>query len=188
MSTTLSGKATSTPGSSTCSRVSPCATIISAMSPTTLDDGVTLTMSPNIRFTSAYIVRDLVPALLEPHRPRLRLEVGELPARHLVQVDLRGRRLQPGLEGGVLVAHRLPVVRDRPDRLDVEPGVALGPRAAPRRSSRGRAARCCPRSCPSPRRPRRPRRARRRGCCRPRRRWCRGCGSGSAGRPPPSAS
>ena len=55
MSTTLSGKATSTPGSSTCSRVSPCATIISAMSPTTLDDGVTLTMSPNIRFTSAYM-------------------------------------------------------------------------------------------------------------------------------------
>ena len=37
MSTTLSGKATSTPGSSTCARVSPCATIISAMSPTTLE-------------------------------------------------------------------------------------------------------------------------------------------------------
>ena len=28
-------------------------TIMIAMSPTTLDDGVTLTMSPNIRFTSA---------------------------------------------------------------------------------------------------------------------------------------
>ena len=34
-------------------RVSPEATIISARSPTTFDDGVTLTMSPNRRFTSA---------------------------------------------------------------------------------------------------------------------------------------
>ena len=32
--------------------VRPWATIISAMSPTTLDDGVTLTMSPNSRLTS----------------------------------------------------------------------------------------------------------------------------------------
>ena len=55
MSTTLSGKATSTAGSSTWARVRSCATIISAMSPTTLDEGVTLTMSPNIRFTSAYM-------------------------------------------------------------------------------------------------------------------------------------
>ena len=34
-------------------RVSPEATIISARSPTTFDDGVTLTMSPNRRLTSA---------------------------------------------------------------------------------------------------------------------------------------
>ncbi len=53
MSTTESGKATSTEGSSTCWRDRPCATIISAISPTTLELGVTLTMSPNIRFASA---------------------------------------------------------------------------------------------------------------------------------------
>ena len=35
-------------GSSTSFAVRPCATIISAMSPTTLEDGVTLTMSPNM--------------------------------------------------------------------------------------------------------------------------------------------
>jgi hypothetical protein len=53
MSITLSGKATSVSGSSTSARVRPWLTIISAMSPTTLDDGVTLTISPNIWFTSA---------------------------------------------------------------------------------------------------------------------------------------
>ena len=55
MSITLSGKATSTAGSSTSARVRPWETITRAMSPTTLDEGVTLTMSPNMRFTSAYI-------------------------------------------------------------------------------------------------------------------------------------
>ncbi len=53
MPTTLSGKDTSTAGSSTCARLNPCETIIRAMSPTTLEEGVTFTMSPNIRFTSA---------------------------------------------------------------------------------------------------------------------------------------
>ena len=51
--TTESGNATSRFGSSTSSRVSPAETIDSAMSPTTFDDGVTFTMSPNIRLTSA---------------------------------------------------------------------------------------------------------------------------------------
>jgi hypothetical protein len=55
MSTTDSGKATSRSGFSTSARVRPWLTIISAMSPTTFDDGVTFTMSPNMRFTSAYI-------------------------------------------------------------------------------------------------------------------------------------
>ena len=53
MSMTESGNDTSRSGSSTSARVRPWLTIISAMSPTTLDEGVTLTMSPNIRFTSA---------------------------------------------------------------------------------------------------------------------------------------
>ena len=40
-------------GSSTSARVRPPETITRAMSPTTFDVGVTFTMSPNIRFTSA---------------------------------------------------------------------------------------------------------------------------------------
>ena len=53
MSTTESGKDMSRSGFVTSSGVRFWDTIISAMSPTTLDDGVTLTMSPNMRFTSA---------------------------------------------------------------------------------------------------------------------------------------
>ena len=71
-------------------------------------------------------LRHLVPARLQPERARLLLEVGELAARHLVQIDFRGRPLQVALEGGVLVAHRLPVERDFADPLRVEAGVALG--------------------------------------------------------------
>jgi len=51
--TTDSGNAISTSGSSTLARVSPLVTIISAMSPTTFEEGVTLTRSPNMSFTSA---------------------------------------------------------------------------------------------------------------------------------------
>jgi hypothetical protein len=51
--TTDSGNATSKFGSSTCSRVSPLETISNAMSPTTFEEGVTLTMLPNISLTSA---------------------------------------------------------------------------------------------------------------------------------------
>ena len=51
--TTESGNATSRAGSSTSARVRPDDTIASAMSPTTFDDGVTFTMSPNIWLTSA---------------------------------------------------------------------------------------------------------------------------------------
>ena len=39
--------------SSTSAAESSCVTIISAMSPTTFEEGVTLTMSPNRRFASA---------------------------------------------------------------------------------------------------------------------------------------
>ena len=57
-------------------------------------------------------LRDLVPAFLKTHGARLRLEVGELAAGHLVQIDLRGGGLHAGFERGVLAAHGLPVVRD----------------------------------------------------------------------------
>ena len=51
--TTESGKAMSRAGSSTSAAESSCVTIISAMSPTTFEEGVTLTMSPNSWFASA---------------------------------------------------------------------------------------------------------------------------------------
>jgi hypothetical protein len=46
--TTEAGKEIPRRRSMTSAGVSPCVTIISAMSPTTLDDGVTLMMSPNM--------------------------------------------------------------------------------------------------------------------------------------------
>ena len=52
-STTDSGNASSRFGSSTCSGVRLLAIMNSVMSPTTFDDGVTLTMSPNSRLTAA---------------------------------------------------------------------------------------------------------------------------------------
>ena len=51
--TTDSGNATSVAGSSTWARLSPEVTMRSAMSPTALEVGVTLMMSPNIALTSA---------------------------------------------------------------------------------------------------------------------------------------
>ncbi len=71
-------------------------------------------------------VGHLVPAVLEPEAAGLGLEVGELPAGHLVQVDLRGGGPGAGLEGRILVADPFPVVRDVADRVDVEAGVAFG--------------------------------------------------------------
>ena len=101
------------------------------MSPTTFDDGVTLTMSPNISLTvgvgrarpraSASRGRATAPA---------RLQVGVLAARHLVHVDLGRAGAHVALEGGVLRAHRLPVDSELPDRVGVEPGVALVRRSA----------------------------------------------------------
>ena len=56
-STTLSGKASSRSGSSVSSGVRLFATRNRAMSPTTFDVGVTFTMSPKSRFTSAYALQ-----------------------------------------------------------------------------------------------------------------------------------
>ena len=66
----------------------------------------------------------LVPAFGEAQRVRLLAQVRELPARHLVQVDLGGRCAHVGLERGVLRAHHLPVVGDLPHMRGVETGVA----------------------------------------------------------------
>ena len=70
--------------------------------------------------------RDLVPARLEAERAGLLLEVGELAARHLVEIDLRGAEAEVGFEGAIVGAHRLEIERDLADRLDVEAGGAVG--------------------------------------------------------------
>ena len=70
-------------------------------------------------------LRDLVPARFQPERARLLLQVGELPAGHLVKIDLGGRALQVALERGVLVANRLPVERNPADPARIEPAVPL---------------------------------------------------------------
>ncbi len=68
--------------------------------------------------------RHVVPARFETHRARLLLEVGELPARHFVQIDLGRTGPQIALEGAILPAHRLPIERDIADRRLVEFGIA----------------------------------------------------------------
>ena len=60
---------------------------------------------------------DLVPARLEAERAGLLLEIGELAARHLMQVDFRGTAFQVALEGGILRPHRFPVDGNAPAAL-----------------------------------------------------------------------
>ena len=67
-----------------------------------------------------------MPALFQPQRPRLGFQVGELPAGHLVQIDFRSGRRDARLEGRILAAHRLPIVRNLPHSAHVDAGVALG--------------------------------------------------------------
>ena len=71
-------------------------------------------------------LRHLVPARFQPERARLLLQIGELTARHLVQVHFRSGSLQIALEGGVLVADGLPVEGDFPDPFGVETRIAVG--------------------------------------------------------------
>ena len=52
----------------------------------------------------------IVPAILQTEGAGLRLEVGELPTGHFVQIHLGGGRLEPALEGRVMAAHGFPVV------------------------------------------------------------------------------
>ena len=66
-----------------------------------------------------------MPARLEPERTRLLLEVGELTARHFVQIDLGSAGAEVGLEGEILRPNRLEVEGDLPDRGGIEPGVAV---------------------------------------------------------------
>ncbi len=123
--TTDSGKATSVAGSSTSSAVSPLVTIMIAMSPTTFDDGVTLTMSPNISLTCGIGARHFVPAgVVDAERARLLAQVGVLAAGHAVHVHLGRAGTHVALERRVAVAHLLPVVGEHAQVVGVEPGFA----------------------------------------------------------------
>ncbi len=70
------------------------------MSPTTLLDGVTFTMSPNSRFTSAYVRAISCQRAPRPMRFGLLLQIRVLAARHLVQVDFALNRLFGAVSNG----------------------------------------------------------------------------------------
>ena len=99
-STTLSGKASSRSGSSVSSGVRLLATRNRAMSPTTFDVGVTLTMSPKRRLTSAYALQTSGQRDARPERLGLLEEVRVLAAGHLVGVDLGRGGLQAASRTG----------------------------------------------------------------------------------------
>ena len=71
-------------------------------------------------------VLDLLELLAEAERDRLLAQVGELAAGDLVGVDAAGRRRQAGLERRVDAAGGLPVGLEGADRVEVEPGLAVG--------------------------------------------------------------
>ena len=68
---------------------------------------------------------DFVPAGLQSERARLLLEVGELAARHLMEIDLGRAGAEVGFEGDVFCPHRLEVERDAADSLRIKAGVAV---------------------------------------------------------------
>jgi hypothetical protein len=71
----------------------------SAMSPTTLLLGVTLTMSPKRAFDLAVIAHDLRPARAEAEGVGLLAQVGVLAAGHLVVVNFGAAKFRAGVEG-----------------------------------------------------------------------------------------
>ena len=66
-----------------------------------------------------------MPAGLEAERAGLFLEVGELAARHFMQIDFGCRPLQIAFEGGILVARRFPIKGDAADPFRIEARIAL---------------------------------------------------------------
>ena len=80
------------------------------MSPTTFELGRDLHDVAEELIHLRVGARDLGPAVAEPHRRGLLLEVGVLAAGHLVEVDLGGAGAGRGVERRVELAHLLPVV------------------------------------------------------------------------------
>ena len=69
--------------------------------------------------------RDFVPARAQAHGFGLLLEIGVLPAGHLVQVDFGRAGLRAGVERRVELAHHLPVIGALVERVEIEAGFAL---------------------------------------------------------------
>ena len=70
--------------------------------------------------------RDFVPARAQPHGFGLRLQVGILAARHLVDVNFGGAGLGSFIERRVVGAHDFPVIGAFIQRIQIEPGIAIG--------------------------------------------------------------
>ena len=105
------------PGSSANSSGSaPTATRCSARSPTTLDDGVTLTMLPRMSLAAAYMSSICSNFSPRPSAIACWRRLESWPPGISWRVDPAGRRRQPGLERRVDPAGRLPVGLEVADR------------------------------------------------------------------------
>ncbi len=104
----------------------PAPTRARARSPTTLDDGVTLTRLPEDAVRRRVHVLDVLEPVAEAEGDGLLAQVRQLAAGDLVEVDAPGGGGQPRLEGLVERAHGLPVGLEREHLVDVEAGRALG--------------------------------------------------------------
>ena len=82
------------------------------MSPTTFDDGVTLTISPNKQVDLAVGLADLMPPRGQSQSLGLLEQIGVLAAGHFQVVEVGGRRPRARLERRVHVADVFPVAAD----------------------------------------------------------------------------
>ncbi|MNL81011.1 hypothetical protein D3C87_2080050 [compost metagenome] len=69
-----------------------------------------------------------MPFGFETERTGLLLEIGELPARHLMEIDFGSRPLEIAFEGCILAPHRFPIEGDAADPFRIKTRVTLGAR------------------------------------------------------------
>ena len=93
----------------------PAPTSASARSPTTLDDGVTLTTLPRMRLAAAYMSSISSNRSPRPRAMACWRRLRQLAAGDLVEVDPTGGGVEARLEGPVEAAHGLPVGLERED-------------------------------------------------------------------------
>ena len=66
---------------------------------------------------------DLFPAVGEPQCPGLLQQIGELAARHLMEIEIGIGSFHATFKGRVVVAHAGPIVGQRPQRLWLKVGI-----------------------------------------------------------------